>query len=542
MALRSFCGFALSLFCAGCAFREPAAFAFSADGTPLALDSLSRQGADGVLPLAKAAEYRYELAAARAVPPDSSFFIDYTLTPGAPPGAAEAVLELGGRSFILPLEFSFLALENAPRKIRYAAPAGSWRVHAFTLRLNGGAMDKNAALAVTGAGLTRRGFGVEEEGEALWLSPYVNAKLTEGTRRLISVAPPENAFSGAFELELRGMRGGAALSAGKTRREIRGDGDIRLSSAFLGDAPFPLRVEGESRTVLVSAAVVPPFPEPLSADVGAVLSTPRSAWRDQRFEIYRWDMFPSVLILDMSDYDFQDKMLRRLSFFAEKKGFRGKLLTDAELEGKHAWNAHDYSAETLASFFNAAAEAALPLLAEEKELARIAEAEEILIREPGNGPFAPGEGAVISISQESGADLRRRFAAHECYHGIYFVDADFRRFTAERYAALEPRVKRFLRSYFDYLGYDIRDENLLRNEFMAYCLQQNAAASADYFGRDAPSRLEKTEWRRPALPPRDDASGTWPLLAEALSRETRAFSEYATRRWGLVAGRVWRLY
>jgi hypothetical protein len=538
----AFYALALFFFCAGCAFREPAAFAFSADGAPLALDALSREGEDGVLPLDKAAEYRYELAAVRAAPPDSSFFIAYTLEEDAPLGAAEIVLEFGSQSFIIPLDFSFLALDKPPREIRYAAPLNSRRLHAFTLRVNGGAADKNAALTITGAGLSRRAFGVDEEGEALWLSPYVNAKRTEGARRVISIAPPENAFQGAFELDVRGIQGGAAIYAGNVRREVRGDGNIRLLRALLGDAPFPLRVEGTSRIVLASAAAVPPFPAPLAADVGAILATPQSAWRDRRFEIYRWDLFPSILILDMSDYDFQDKMLRRLAFFAEKKGFRGKLLTDAELEGKHGWNAHDYSPEMLAAFFNAAAATALPLLAEEQELARIAETAGLLIREPHSGRFAPGEGAVISICQESGEELRRRFAAHECYHGIYFVDADFRRWTAERYAALEPRIKRFLRSYFDYLGYDIRDENLLRNEFMAYCLQQSAAAAADYFGRDAPSRLEKTEWRRPALPPRDDASGTWPLLAEALSRETRAFSEYASRRWGLSAGRVWRLY
>ena len=537
-----FSGFALFLLCAGCAFREPAAFAFNIDGAELALDALSRRGVDGILPLDRAAEYRYELPSPRAVPPDSSFFIAYTLPPDAPLGAAEVVLDVDGQPFILPLDFSFLALESAPRETRYEVPAASRRVHGFTLRVAGGAPDKNAALTITGVGLTRRVFGAALASGALRLSPYVNAKSAEGGRRTLTIAPAANAFQGAFDLELRGLRGGAALSAGTARREIRGDGDIRLSSAALGGAPFPLRVEGAGSTTLVIAAAAAPFPTPLAADPGAILATPPSAWRDSRFEIYRWDIFPSILILDMSDYAFQDKMLRRLAFFAEKKGFRGKLLTEAELEGKHGWNAHDYNPETLAAFFNAAAAASFPLLAEEQELARLAQANGLLIREPGSGRFLPGEGAVVSICQESAGELRRRFAAHECYHGIYFVDADFRRWTAERYAALEPQVKRFLRSYFDYLGYDIRDENLLRNEFMAYCLQQNAAAAADYFGRDAPERLEKTEWRRPALPPRDDASGTWPLLAEALSRETRAFSDYVMRRWGLAAGRVWRVH
>ena len=41
----------------------------------------------------------------------------------------------------------------------------------------------------------------------------------------------------------------------------------------------------------------------------------------------------------------QGWMLSRLAFFLGKRGYRGQLLTDARLSGKHDCNAHDYGGE-----------------------------------------------------------------------------------------------------------------------------------------------------------------------------------------------------
>jgi hypothetical protein len=73
---------------------------------------------------------------------------------------------------------------------------------------------------------------------------------------------------------------------------------------------------------------------------------------------------------------------------------------------------------------------------------------------------------------------------------------------------------------------------------MAYCLQQPASEAAQYFGTTLAGRIDANSWRRAILPPKDEASGSWPELARAFSREAAAFSAYVNRRWGLEAGKV----
>jgi hypothetical protein len=127
--------------------------------------------------------------------------------------------------------------------------------------------------------------------------------------------------------------------------------------------------------------------------------------------------------------------------------------------------------------------------------------------------------------------------AHEGFHGIFFIDADFREFTRRRWQQFPAAAKRFIVSYFGYQQYDTADEYLLVNEFMGHVLQQPVSQAARYFGTTLPSRLENS-WRKQDLPPKDEATGSWPVLAEVFTREAQAFSDYAANRWGLAAGRV----
>jgi hypothetical protein len=284
---------------------------------------------------------------------------------------------------------------------------------------------------------------------------------------------------------------------------------------------------------LHSYAKAPPFPEPVAADPGLVLSWPVESWRDRRYEVFRWETFPSLLIFDFADYAAQDRMLKRLAFFVEKKGFRGRLAPDSEIAELHAWNAHDYRAEDLARFFQAVREAQFPMLAEERELERIL-LDSNVIRRAGD-KIAAGEGGIISISRESSDYLRSLFMAHEGFHGLFFIDGDFRAFSRSRWQQLPVQAKRFIVSYFGYQQYDTADEYLLVNEFMGHVLQQPVSQAAYYFGVTLPSRLESS-WRRADLPPK--VEGSWPVLAATFTREAEAFSGYVGNRWGLAAGRV----
>jgi hypothetical protein len=232
----------------------------------------------------------------------------------------------------------------------------------------------------------------------------------------------------------------------------------------------------------------------------------------------------------------QDRLLKRLAFFVEKTGFRGRLAPDDEIAELHGWNAHDYRAEDLARFFQAAHETNFLLLAEERELERIL-LNAGIIKETDAG-IRGGEGGIISISRESEDYLRFRFMAHEGFHGLFFIYEDFRAFSRRRWQQLPAEAKRFFISYFNYQGYDTADEYLLINEFMGHILQQPVAQAGYYFGQALPSRIEENSWRRTSLPEKDEASGTWPSLAAAFTREAAAFSAYVENRWGLAAGRI----
>jgi hypothetical protein len=233
-------------------------------------------------------------------------------------------------------------------------------------------------------------------------------------------------------------------------------------------------------------------------------------------------------------------MLKRLAFFTEKKGYRGRLASDAEIKDQHGWNAHDYSAASLAAFFDLAERQNFPLLKEEKELRAYCALSGIIVNTDKR--WKPGAGAIISISRESPDYLRRRFMVHEGYHGIYFIDSEFRAFTKERLQRLkreEPDAWRFLAQFFDYQKYDLSDQKLVETEFMAYCLQQGVSAAGKYFGETLPRRVWETEWRRSRMPAPDPETETWPGLAAVFTAEAQAFSDYAKERWGFAAGRLW---
>lgn len=286
---------------------------------------------------------------------------------------------------------------------------------------------------------------------------------------------------------------------------------------------------------------------PVSADPGDILSYPERSWRDSRYEVFSWDVFPEILVFDTADYAVQDRLFKRLAFFVEKAGFRGRLARDEEIAGLHGWNAHDYKAADLAAFFEAARKRDFPLLCEERELETLLFETGILARNAAR-EIIPGRGAVISVSRESDLTdkaLRYRFMAHEGFHGIYFIDEDFRNFSRERWEIFPAPAKKFLLSFFEFQAYDTKDSNLVINEFMAHVLQQSAAQASWYFGEYQPNRMISVSPRREAsLPLKEEVSASgrrfWPELAKAFTEEGEAFSRYVNGRWGLTAGRVWR--
>ena len=210
--------------------------------------------------------------------------------------------------------------------------------------------------------------------------------------------------------------------------------------------------------------------QPIPADPGIVLRYDRGEWRDPEYEIFSWTRFSGVLIFDTADYGVQDDFFKRLAFFVEKPGYAGTIWDPDELAAKHGWNAHDYRAEDLARFFDVADKKGVPLTAGESELKAILLANRIITA--GESGYLGGEGAVISISRESGDALRRQLLTHECFHGVFFSLSEFRDACARAWGALSEVERGTWLLFLESSTYDTRNEYLMINEFQSYLFQQ----------------------------------------------------------------------
>ncbi len=291
--------------------------------------------------------------------------------------------------------------------------------------------------------------------------------------------------------------------------------------------------------------------EPLETEPGLVPLSRKNLWRSLDYEVYRWEGKENILIFDTKDYNVQSDFFTRLAFFTEKAGYRGRILSDEELFGKHGYNAHDYRAESLADFFTKAEELenktrndsegrVMNSVLNEKEttLKEILLHNGIITESKENSEsgrkYEAGKGAVISISQSSADYLRVSLCAHEIWHGLYFTDGDFRNTTAAIFHTIDQRAVDFLVAYWTTnpsLNYDSSDSYLIQNEFMAYIMQNPLLKVKDYFTRIAGFASSQKN-----LP--EESRYIIATDASALEDAAKAFDTYVNDRWGLNCGRV----
>lgn len=248
-------------------------------------------------------------------------------------------------------------------------------------------------------------------------------------------------------------------------RVINSEAEFRLLSAELYGLP---------REVSRPDAAIP-----IPADLGQIIDYPQSRWRRDEFEIFSWSAYPEMHVLDFSRLTVQSAFLKRLSFFVEKDEFRGTLLSNAELEGRHGWNAHNYSGSALADFFNTAESENFTLNPEE-ELLRSMMLQRGVLQRSADGAYMAGPGGVISFSREL-PHLRRVFLTHEAMHGLFYMENEFREHSFTYWEGLTAEEQRFWRSFFQYRSFDPNDEYLMVNEFQAYLLQQAPERATEYF-------------------------------------------------------------
>ena len=232
----------------------------------------------------------------------------------------------------------------------------------------------------------------------------------------------------------------------------------------------------------------------------------------------------------------QSRFFTRLAFFVEKEGFRGQILSDAELTGAHGYNAHNYDGSGLAAFFNEVQRAGVELTGEEVLLRRIVEHEEIIIRQDGR--FEPGTGGILSISQESWQipGLREFLLTHEACHGVYYADSEYVEQIGELWRSLSDDERRYWHLFLDGMQYDVADAFLVVNEFHAYLLQQPTEFAPWYFESRSADRLrswkpQETAWLNRFL---IDNDGTF-------LRQAAAANDILFSLTGLVGGDVFCL-
>jgi hypothetical protein len=509
---------------------------FSVFGTDAVLFAKSRAGREGAVDLSKSKKTEYRFDDSLVVPSNSSLQIEYEID--FPQVNTERenyslVLNTGKASWQLPLDFDGICLYSIPVDDNFN---GQFYIMPEPNEFAG--KKSSPVFKIRSISFIKRFFGfTSADGGFFFASPFVYANDSGYVIDIPSSFYSAPSFTG---IKASFSSAGAVMEFAGRRFEIYpGTENISIPPVFSSaDGYAALSADNVTSFYLNVQQSLPVFPKPVKADPALVVECPLENWRNLSYEIFRWDNFPSLLIFDFADYAVQDRMLKRLAFFTEKTGFRGRLAPDSEIESLHGWNAHDYRAEDLARFFDKAHKENFPLSEEERELEMILINEKIISEEKGS--IVPGSGAIISISRESPDYLRYRFMAHEGFHGLYFIDEDFRNFSRQRWEQLPVTAKRFIVSYFGFQQYDTNDEYLIINEFMAHILQQPVSQSSNYFGRQLPQLLEST-WRASALPAKDASSASWPALADAFVKEAEIFSAYVNRRWGLSAGRVWGL-
>ncbi|HOM22537.1 MAG TPA: hypothetical protein PK292_01865 [Termitinemataceae bacterium] len=539
-------------------------FTLETEAGPISLISHSRGSAalelrEGTISLAQPGEYVWTLQQPYTVTENLSIEIEYTPeysyrentekqnAPRETQGGRAGLVSLkagDARVFWeLPLDFDTSREGSALiTSIQYAIPLRPGILTHLTVRVTpvrDGAFLSAGKVKIRGIRLVPRWFGFRKEGQVLSLSPFVS---WEGDTFVIRLSK-EYQCKGPQRIEIQ--QNSTIMGTLRVHTfSYQGSGSFFIPWGALPEeaSTFVYTASQSPRSVIVSSGLVP-LPHPLSVDPAVILAYRQDRWRDSRYELFSWDRYPSILIFDMASYALQDRFFKRLAFFVEKKGFRGKLWKDEEIEEFRGWNAHDYRAEDLAQFFSVAAATAFPLNQEEQELRELLLANGIIQKGDDLSPYLPGRGAVLSIARGAEEYLRTLFLVHESFHGLFFIDPEFQEFAGARWKKLDLKAKRFLAGYFslDSLQYDTANEYLMKNELMAYVLQQNVGAASHYFGSVLPSRLYRTGWGRSFLPPQDRKTGTWPLLARLFTAEAQAFNRFVQERYGLTAGKVWRL-
>ncbi|AYE36749.1 hypothetical protein DB313_02790 [Borrelia turcica IST7] len=216
--------------------------------------------------------------------------------------------------------------------------------------------------------------------------------------------------------------------------------------------------------------------KPINSDLKFIFNYKKENYRRDSFEFFNLIAEPDIYVLKFKQLRDQSLMLKRLAFFTEKKNFRGKILSNKELENKKGWTGHNYRLEDIITFFNMAKKLNIKLNKEEIILRNI-----IITNKLANI-----ENQILKVKDKSkniafatySEDKTMSRAAqmiifmHEILHMYFFTDNNIRKSISTFWNQnVLQKDKRAWIKFLDSKDYDIKSNNLVINEFYAYTAQ-----------------------------------------------------------------------
>ncbi len=384
--------------------------------------------------------------------------------------------------------------------------------------------------------------GMQIENNITDISPHFFCENRGEKKRYEIIAPfsglsSELSLKMKVEIKLEGSTGLATFFWGNQKISYlhRGkESSFIIPCNIFENSPDKITMEVKD-DIKVSAFFLSPFKsveEPPNIDPGLLVF--HSPLITNPFYLARWDQRPEVLLFLFKDYAVQDRYLKRLAFFVEKMGFVGIIAQDSQIADLHGWNAHDYRAEDLARFFDAAAIQNFSLSDEEIELRELLIKNGIILR--SGSKYLPGRGALVSISQESPSYLQYRLLTHELSHALFFTDSRYRDLVISLYQRLTNDEKWFLNRYFQWMRYNVNSSYLMANEMQAYLVQQPIQDLEKYFSKTLANRLIEDH---PELS--DDISSYMEQHLDALMSCTEQLSSFLKSAYGFEPGMLFRV-
>gem|GEM_PF-1150784 len=471
--------------------------------------------------------------------------IDHRVAPGAGEdvvvvasgvGTLEVMVFGNGSREVPVVGGSFLLIAGMRAELHLAVPSGETvsfvefhNVSMSTIRLDSLGIDSGFKGIELGLGFYRVDSSTTPRFESGRLvSAQLGAPIDAGASVVVRLAE-----DGVVRITGQSCATGATAGTG-FEATIRAEHPLAIPRLSLDASPGATGARVESEAGIVSIAMQPGNGAPLS-DLYAMLAAPAPAGD---YALYRWDILPDTLLFDFTDYATQDLYLKRLAFFAEKPGFRGRLAGDAEIAPLHGWNAHDYSPRTLQAFYSLAQTNGFQLNRQELSLLDVLVKHGVLIK-TSDGTLAAGRGAIVSVSCESSPALRRVFIDHESSHALFFQDATYRSLAQEMWASLDAASVRFWMVHFGWRRYDTTDRYLMYNEMQAYLVQQPVSSVKAYYetvlAQLVAAKLDQT---RPGTTARLEIDA--PVAIVAAEQNAARLDGYLRNHWGISGGRFGR--